>query len=121
MSERISPALPTRAEFEKALVVAAEGREHHGLYATEDAEAILQPIAKYYWRQLTLNGIPVIAGMNLWAALHLPWYTLVIGVIGGALIMRALTFSPFLAVLFAPPGFTADDVARASSRAMRLT
>lgn len=121
MSEQISRALPTRAEFEKALVIAAEGREHHGLYAVEDAVAILQPIAKFYWRQFTLSIIPVIASMNVWAALHLPWYTLLIGAIGGALITRALTLAPFLAVLFAPPGFTADDVARANSRTMRLT
>ncbi|MEZ5957077.1 MAG: hypothetical protein R3C27_07715 [Hyphomonadaceae bacterium] len=103
----------SREAFEKALTIATEGKDLHGLYAIEDAQALLEPIAKFYWRQFTLNLILVIAIMNAWVGMDLPWYAPVLGIFGSALITFALMRAPLVGKTFAPPGYTSQDVARA--------
>ncbi len=111
----------SREAFEKALTVATEGRDVHGLYAVEDAQALLGPIAKFHWRQFTLNLTPVLVSFELWLALDLPWYALVLGIVVGTLITHAITRAPLAGKIFAPPGYTSDDVARAYSALFRST
>lgn len=111
----------SREAFEKALTIATEGKEVHGLYAVEDAQAIVEPIAKFHWRQSGFNLIPVLVSFELWLALDLPWYAPVLGIVAGPLITYAITRAPLVGSLFAPPGYTADDVSRASSALFRST
>jgi len=109
----------SREAFEKALNIATEGKDGHGLYAVEDAQALLEPIAKFYWRQFTLNLILLVAIMNAWVGMDLPWYAPVLGIFGGALITYAITRAPLAGKIFAPPGYTSQDVARAYSALLR--
>jgi len=111
----------SREAFEKALTIATEGKGVHGLYAVEDAQAMLEPIAKFHWRQTGFNLIAVLVSFELWLALDLPWYAPVVGIVVGALITHAITRAPLAGKIFAPPGYTANDVSRASSALFRST
>lgn len=110
-------ALASRAEFERALSVLSEGKRVHGLYATEDAKALLQPIARYHWRQtalivfLTLNGGALARTVTNSSDV---WVSIAGSVLGFVVLGVALT-APVLRRLFAPAGFTVLDVGRAFS------
>lgn len=105
----------SRPDFERALTILSEGKLAHGLNATDDAKAVLRPIARCYWRQ---SATLVLSTMCSGGVAHAVtgnsgvWATLAGGTIGIALLAVALT-APVFRPLFAPAGFTASDVSRA--------
>lgn len=113
----MTAALASRAAFERALSVLSEGRRVHGLYATEDAKALLRPIARYYWRQSALLVFLALNGGALARAVTGSsdvWVYVAGGVLGFVVLGVALT-APLVRRLFAPAGFTVADVSRAFS------
>ena len=104
----------TRTELESAISVVREGRRAHGLYAFEDAQAVVKSAARLYWRQIVAIGVGFILGRLIASAFLDPdvWTDLATsaaGVIGAQVAIQV----PALRALFAPPELHASDVAAA--------
>lgn len=112
----------THVQLEDAIRVVGEGKEVHGLYAFEDAFDIVKSVARYYWRQSSLQ----IVCIGLSAPFVLPYFenailagaaVATVGTIIGALVIRI----PALRPLLAPGELSVSDVANAQTAELRAS
>lgn len=107
----------TREEFRAACRVIQEGAPTHSMYAIEDARYALKPIARYAWRQSVPLAVAVTLGWALAPRLlpDWPWFAAYCTVAtASACVAATLIRLRPLSALFAPDGFSPDDVSKAA-------
>lgn len=112
----------SREQLDSAIKIIKVGRPGFGLYAVEDAQHLVDTVARWEWRQVVLlPPLLMVATFILLLTTNVSFLT-PIGFI--ALIatytlcvlgINALTNSPFARAHFAPPDLTGDDVRRAAT------
>ncbi len=117
----------SREQLDSAINIIKVGQPGFGLYAVEDAQHLINTVARWEWRQ-TAVMLPVlfVAIFVLLVTTNVSFLT-PIGLVAylatytaSFLVANALTTLPFARRHFAPPGLTTGDVRRAAT-ASRLS